>query len=127
MRLPQTEELSDNGWNPAPVGGFLCRPIAGQPALLARATSGGAFIRGLPLSREEQLTSSSQYQSTHSVIMDDFRRLTIQPMLKATLSTRLTIEQSLETITSTRAALVTVDALARTIDDALMYWRQCSR
>jgi uncharacterized membrane-anchored protein len=70
---------------------------------------------------------SSQYQSTHSVIMDDFRRRTIQPMLQATSSIRLTIEKSLKTIASTRAALVTVDELARTIDDALMHRRQNSR
>jgi len=48
-------------------------------------------------------------------------------MPQATSSMRLTIEQSLETIASTRAALVTVDELARTIDDALMHWRQSSR
>ena len=69
------------------------------------------------------MTPSSQYPSTHSVIMDDFRRLTIQPMLQATSSMRLTIEQSLETIASTRAALVTVNELAKSIDDALMHWR----
>jgi hypothetical protein len=48
-------------------------------------------------------------------------------MLQATSSIRLTIEKSLKTIASTRAALVTVDELARTIDDALMHRRQNSR
>jgi hypothetical protein len=43
-------------------------------------------------------------------------------MLQATSSMRLTIEQSLKTIASTRAALATVDELARTIDVEL-HWR----
>ena len=53
--------------------------------------------------------------------MDDFRSRTIQPMLQATSSMRLTIEKSLETIASTRAALVAVDELVRTIDDERHY------
>ena len=42
-------------------------------------------------------------------------------MLQATSSMRLTIEKSLETIASTRAALLTVDELVRAIDDELHY------
>ena len=38
-------------------------------------------------------------------------------MLQATSSLRLTIEKSLETIASTRAALVTVDELVRAIEE----------
>ena len=112
---------------PTAGGWVLLLAIARDPALLARATSGGSCYYWLPLSREEQLTPSSQYPSTHSAIMDDFRSRTIQPMLQATSSMRLTIEKSLETIASTRAALVTVDKLARTIDDTVMYWRQSPR
>lgn len=59
--------------------------------------------------------------------MDDFKILTIQPMLQATSSMRRTIEKSLETIAATRAVLVTVDELARTVDDALMHSGQNSR
>jgi len=61
------------------------------------------------------LTPSFEHLSTHSLIMNDFRHRTILPMLRATSSMRLTIEQSLKTIASTRAALATVDELARTI------------
>jgi len=46
-------------------------------------------------------------------------------MLQAISSIRLTIEQSLKTIASTRAALVTVDELVRTIDHEL-HWRRRS-
>src|SRR5262245_33822949 len=112
-------------WNPASVVGFFRWLIAGPHSW--RGHIEGSFYRGLLLSQEEQLTPSSQFESTHSVIMDDFRRRTIQPMLQATSSMRFTIERSLETIASTRVALVTVDELARTIDDALMHWRQSSR
>src|SRR5262245_9335261 len=101
--------------------------LPGTPHSWRGPHRGELFTRGLTLYLQEQFVPSSQYPSTHSVIMDDFRRLTIQPMLQATSSMRLTIEQSLETIASTRAALVTVDELARTIDDALMHWRQSSR
>jgi len=47
-------------------------------------------------------------------------------MLEATSSMRLTIAKSLETIASTRVALVTLDELAKTIDDEL-HWRRRPR
>src|SRR5215510_3267760 len=87
---------------------------------------GELFVRGLPLSQEEQLTPSSRCPSMHSAMIDDFRRLTIEPMLEATSSMRLTIAKSLETIASTRVALVTLDELAKTIDDEL-HWRRRPR
>jgi hypothetical protein len=62
---------------------------------------------------------SSHYPGTQAAIVDNFRRGTIGPMREATSSVRLTIEQSLEAIGSTRAALVQVNELARIIDAAL--------
>jgi len=59
------------------------------------------------------LTLSFEHSSTHSLIMYDCRRRTILPILQATSNMRLTIEQSLKTIAFTRAALATVDELAR--------------
>src|SRR5262245_40126229 len=105
---------------------LLCRPIAGKPRTPGAGHYGGAFIRGLSLSQEEQLPPSPRCPSTHSAMIDDFRLLTIQPMLEATSSMRLTIEQSLATIASTRTALATLDELARTIDDEL-HWRRRPR
>ena len=67
------------------------------------------------------MTPSSQYPATHSAIMDDFRSRTIQPILQATSTMRLTIEKSLETIASTRVALITVNELVRRIEDELRY------
>jgi len=87
-----------------------------------RRLYGGEFFLSTPLSQEEQLTPSFEHPSTHSLIMNNFRCRTILPMLQATSSMRLTIEQSLKTIASTRAALATVDELARTIDVEL-HWR----
>src|SRR5262245_30446006 len=80
------------------------------------------FLKCSSLSQEEHLTPSFEHLSTHSLIMKDFRRRTILPMLQATSSMRLTIEKSLKTIASTRSALATVDELARTIDVEL-HWR----
>ena len=51
--------------------------------------------------------------------MDDFRRQTIGVMRQATSSMRLTVEQSQAAIGSTRAALVQLNELARTIDHEL--------
>jgi hypothetical protein len=66
------------------------------------------------------LRPSSPSASTQSaIIMDDFRRQTIGVMRQATSSMRLTVEQSQAAIGSTRAALVQLNELARTIDHEL--------
>jgi len=108
-------------WNPCRSVGLAHLPVPCAPDA-ATALCGGEFFERSPLSQEEQLTPSFEHLSTHSLIMNDFRHRTILPMLRATSSMRLTIEQSLKTIASTRAALATVDELARTIGVEL-HWR----
>jgi len=56
--------------------------------------------------------------------MADFRHRTIAPIRETTTSMRRTIEQSLQTIEASRAALERANELARAADDALADWRR---
>jgi hypothetical protein len=72
-----------------------------------------------PDGQEEQLRPPSHNSSTQSAIMDDFRRQTIGAMRQATSSLRLAVARSQAAIGSTRAALLRLNELARTIDHEL--------
>lgn len=56
--------------------------------------------------------------------MADFRHRTIAPMRETNSIMRRTIEQSLQTIATTRAAIERADELMRAADDALVTRRR---